>query len=211
MTRQSSQHNPDPSGESEPHVLCSSSHETGLEAHANPSAVPWPDYLTVKEAARLLGVSERSVYGYRENHRLPFTRQGTLLVIETAAVRGVQRQATGRPRVRHPEWHRSSSENGQVLTRVSVRVRAGQRQALEHRLEEISVSNRHLLPGTIARSMAWEPTTPQRVSLVFIWRKGAMPSEEERIASLAALWEDLDDLRDWESVDRQEGEIVLHT
>lgn len=179
--------------------------------HSSGAAVSWPEYLSVRETARLLGVSERSVYGYLEKERLPVTHQGNLLVIETAAVHSFQRLAAGRPRVRQPEWHRSSHENGQVLTQVSVEVQAGQRQALEQRLAQIHLSNRHQLPGTIARYIAWEPRPSTRVKMVFIWRRAAMPPEGERGAALKALWDELDDLLAWKTMVIQECDMLLHT
>ncbi len=175
------------------------------------SVISWPDYLTVKETARLLNVSERSVYGYLEKEQLPFTHQGNLLVVETAAVRSFRRQAAGRPRVRQPEWHRSSSDNSQLLTHITVQVRVGKRQTLEQCLEQIHASNRHQLPGTIARYIARSPVIPERVVIVLIWRKAAMPPREDMLAAVESLYEELNGVLDWESAAIQECEILLHT
>ncbi len=171
----------------------------------------WPEYLSVKEAARLLGVSERSIYGYLESGRLASTQQGNLLGIETAALRCFHRAVAGRPRTRQPEWHRSSADNAQVLMTVRVQIRAGQRQALEQCLEQLRLGNRHALPGTIARYIAREPGAEERVCFMFVWRKVTMPPQEKRAAAFAALRDELAEIVDWETMSVQECEMLLHT
>src|SRR5271154_4522757 len=117
MTHQSAHHEYEleaaSAHQNQPAKPCRNEQEPG---EASPPAVVWPEYLSVRETARLLGVSERSIYGYIEKRKLPSTHQGNLLAVETAAVRQFRRQASGRPRVRHPKWYRSSSDNAQVLT-----------------------------------------------------------------------------------------------
>lgn len=138
--------------------------------------------------------------------------QGHLLVIDAAALRRFRRQAAGRPRERQQEWHRSSSDNAQVLTHISVAVRAGQGHDLEKRLEQIHQHNQHCqLPGTIARYIAIEPGQPLRITIVLIWRTAAMPSQEEMRTALNALWADLHDMLDRERATIQECEMLLHT
>ena len=167
-------------------------------------------YLSVKEAANLLGVSPRCVYNYIETGRLPGVRVGSVTVVEEEAARNFQRRPVGRLRTRTPLWHVPPINNLQYLTTISVRIRQGQRERLDQKLVEIRVAGKHLLPGTAARYIARSQSNPDDVQIILVWRDAVMPSVEEREAALAALRADLADIFDWETASYREGQVMLH-
>jgi excisionase family DNA binding protein len=166
-----------------------------------------PGFLTVREAARIIGVSERSVYSYVRSGKLSGTRIGHTIVVSAEHARAYERKAPGRVRVMAPDWHRPPPRNCQYLTTIKLRVRPEQDELLTRKLDEIRTTNRHLLPGTAARYIARDPYDTASILIVLIWRRAIMPSEEEREAALSA---DFADVLAWEQAVRTESRVLLH-
>lgn len=168
-------------------------------------------YVSVREAAEWLGVSERTVYGYIDEGRLAAVRIGSSLALEEMVVKEFQRQATGRPRTRQPIWRSPVGKNIQYVTVIFVRIREGQSDAFDLKLGEIRSGEMHLLPGTVARYIARGRDRADDVQIVLIWRSTVMPPEEEREEALAALRAALAETLDWETAWSEEGQVVMHT
>jgi excisionase family DNA binding protein len=177
---------------------------------AVPAPARIPGYLSVKEAANLIGVSARCVYNYIESGRLPAVRVGSMTAVEEEAVRNYRRRPVGRLRTRTPVWHVPPANNLQYLTTISVRIRQGQSGQLDRKLAEIRLAGKHLLPGTAARYIARSQNSPDDVQIVLIWRSAVMPPAEEREAALATLRADLADILDWETAIHKEGQVMMH-
>ena len=169
-----------------------------------------PGYLSVKEAARLLGVSERSVYGYIESGKIPAARIGHVLVVETEMVSKYQRKAPGRLRTNTPIWHVPPQNNLQYLTSITVRIRQGQSTHFEQKINEIRANGKHVIPGTAARYVLRSRDNPDEVQIVLIWRSAIMPPTEEREAALAALRADMTEILAWETAVYRESQVVMH-
>lgn len=168
-------------------------------------------YISVREAATVLSVSERTVYGYIDDGKLAAVRIGSAIALEEKTVQAFQRQATGRPRTRLPIWRSPVGKNIQYLTVIFVRLLKGQSEEFERRLAEIRSHEKHLLPGTVARYIARGRGKPEDIQIVLIWRSTVMPPDEEREAALAALRSDLAGVLDWETAWLEESQVVLHT
>ena len=169
-----------------------------------------PGFLTVREAARIIGVSERSIYGYVHAGKLPGARVGHTIVVSAEHARTYQRRAPGRVRTIAPSWHRPPLQNRLDLTTIRVRVRPGQEERFMHKLHEIRAARQHLLPGTAARYIARAPDDPASVMIALIWRRASMSCEHEREAALAALSAELADVLAWEFAVRTESHVLLH-
>lgn len=169
-----------------------------------------PGYLSVREAARIMGVSERSVYGYIESGKLPGARVGNIIVVIADAVYTYERKAPGRIRTTTPPWHMPPLMNPQFLTTITVRMHPGQGERLEDRLYALRAANRHRLPGTAARYIARSVQDPDEVEIVLVWRSVAMPSLDKREAALSAFYAEFADIIDWETALHKEGRVLLH-
>jgi excisionase family DNA binding protein len=167
-------------------------------------------YLSVREAARLMGVSERSVYGYVETGKLPGARIGNIIVVVADYVEAHERKAPGRIRTTTPPWHMPPPKNLQFLTTIIARIRPGQGDRLEDRLYEIRASKKHRLLGTAARYIARNEHDPDEIEIVLIWRSAVMPSVDVRENALAAFYDDLSDIIDWGTISRKEGRVLMH-
>jgi hypothetical protein len=170
-----------------------------------------PEFVSVRDAAKILGVSERSVYGYIEERKLPGFKATNLTVVALKDVQAFKRGTTGRPRTRVPEWRISDNDNVQYMTQVFIQIRAGQREALEHKLEEIRKENKHSFPGTVARYFARNEKDEDDVQIMLVWRGTVMPDEDIRDAGLNDLREELKDFLDWGSAHIEMHKILMHT
>lgn len=170
-----------------------------------------PEFVSVREAAKILGVSERSVYGYIEEKKLPGFRATNLTVVALKDVYTFKRGTTGRPRTRVPEWRISDNENVQYMTQVFIQIRTGQEEELLRRLEEIRKGNIHTFPGTVARYFAHSQTDASDLQILLIWRGTVMPDERTREEALNALREETKDVLDWENAHVEMHKILMHT
>lgn len=170
-----------------------------------------PGYMTVKDVAEELGISERMVHTYIQDGRLPGYKMGRLTIVKEEDFHLFQRSKKGRPRTRLPIWRKSVGDNVQYLTLIAVHLRPGQEKTLDQKLEEVRADAKHLLPGTVARYIARSEKKPEDVQIVLVWRSTVMPPEEEREAALAALRADLADVLDWETAWSEYGKVLMHT
>jgi hypothetical protein len=170
-----------------------------------------PGYVPVKTAAKILGVSERSVYGYIEENKLQGHKATHLTVVSLEDLEHFKRGTTGRPRTRVPEWRISDNDNVQSMTQIFVQLREGQKKALEDKLEEIRKKNKHIFPGTVARYITHSQADKTDIQILLIWRGTVMPDEGTRTTELAALRKELDEFLEWESAHVEMHEILMHT
>jgi len=167
-------------------------------------------HFSVKEAARLLGVSVRSVYGYLERGYLSrvYIEGMTMLLVEE--VYNFDCQAPGRPREAPPLWHLPPELNPLFLTTMIVRMLPGCGDALERKLTEFRVQGKHQIAGTTARSISRTRDDPSKVLILLCWREATMPPQEQREQALAEFAADLSEVLDWTTAVVKEGDVLLH-
>lgn len=170
-----------------------------------------PGYIPIKEAAQLLGISRRMVNQYVQDGRIRGYKASRVTMLLKEDVLKFRRQATGRPRSVVPIWRLPVGSNRQYLTIIFARIRPGQGEAFDAKLEEIRAGEKHLLPGTVARYIARSEEKPEDVQIVLVWRSTVMPSEPERESALNALRAELADILDWENAWSEYGRVVMHT
>jgi excisionase family DNA binding protein len=170
-----------------------------------------PGYVSIKEAAKMLGVSERTVYGYATAGRLRGVLAAHVIMIPLEDVQNFQRGVSGRERKVTPLWRISSGDNTRFITSISVQMRTGKRGALVHKLEAVKKSKEHLFPGTVVRYIVDSETHSGRVILIFVWRGTVMPEEARREQALEAFRQELADVLDWSSAEYEHGTAFMHT
>ncbi len=170
-----------------------------------------PGYVSTREAAKILGVSERRVRLYIEMKRLPAVRAADVLMIPLDKVKNFKRKIVGRPRKNAPAWRISSVENTQFMTFISVQTRTQEEKQLMHRLEEVKQLGHHVFPGTVARYVVRSKTVQGQVEIVLVWRSTVMPNDQEREQALEAFRQTLADVLDWDTAQYNDGTILIHT
>lgn len=170
-----------------------------------------PGYVSIKEAAKLLGISDKRVYEYVDDGRLPSMWAADVLMIPLEEVKKFKRRSSGRPRKSVPLWRISSGDNTQFMTSIFVQVRTGQQNALLQKLEEVKQQGQHLFPGTVARFIVESETTPGQVEISLVWRSSVMPNQTEREQALEAFRQALADVVDWNTAHYNNGKVLMHT
>ncbi len=170
-----------------------------------------PEYVSIKEAAKLLGVSDKRVYAYVEDGRLPAVRAAHVIMIPIEEVKKFKPKIPGRPRKNTPAWRTSPEDNMLLTTSVFVSVPIDQRERLQRRFEELKQEGEQVFPGTVARYIIWSTTHPGMLEILLIWRSTTMPDETDRVKALDQFQRALADVLDWSTTQYNNGEVLMHT
>jgi excisionase family DNA binding protein len=175
----------------------------------NPTRVP--GYVSIKEAAQLLGLSPSRVYEYVEDGRLSSVRAAHIILIPEKEIEDFKPSISGRPRKSVPRWRISPEDNLLLSTSIQVQLRPQRQDLLMKRLEEIKQRDQYLFPGTVARFVIKSETVPGQVEITLIWRSTVMPSEHERELALEEFQRGLADVLDWGTATYNHGQVLMHT
>src|SRR6266700_5143671 len=93
-----------------------------------------PGYVSIKEAAKILGISDKRVYEYVDEGRLTSMWAADVIMIPLDEVKKFRRRSSGRPRKSIPAWRISSGDNAQYVTSITVQIHPGQQDILMQKL-----------------------------------------------------------------------------
>src|SRR5450755_4233508 len=133
--------------------------------HVNDGQASVPGYVSIKEAAEMLGLSPSRVYEYVEDGRLSSVRAAHVILIPVDEVRNFKPNIAGRPRKSVLRWRISPENNVLFSTSIVVQIKAGTEDLLVKRLEEIRQGDQYLFPGTVARFVIKSATSPEQVEI----------------------------------------------
>jgi hypothetical protein len=167
-------------------------------------------YISVREAARILGVSERSVYGYLAQGKLSKKYIDERITLVEAEVLAFERRAPGRTRKSPPLWHLPPGQNPLFLTTIMVSLLPGCDALLEEKLTEFRAQGKHEITGTCARSISRSLHFPDRLTILLFWYDESRPSDEQREQEIAALGADLALVCAWEAALIIEAQSFIH-
>src|SRR6266571_8380878 len=83
-------------------------------------------YITIKEAADLIGISTTRVYDLIDDGRLKAVKFGGATAIDKKSAEAFTRKAPGRTRAKGPPWHKYSGPTKLQATQISVKIKEGQ-------------------------------------------------------------------------------------
>jgi hypothetical protein len=170
-----------------------------------------PNYIPAKEGAERLGISVRRINEYAQMGRIRAYKAGRTTMLLEEDVTNFEKRATGRQRTVIPIWRIPTGNNLQYVTVIFARIRQGQDEQLNQKIEEIRVGKKHLLPGTVARYISRSEEKPDDIQIILIWRSTVMPPQAEREAALQALRAELAEIVDWETAWSESGKVIMHT
>ena len=170
-----------------------------------------PGYISVKQAAEMLDVSDTRIYFFIEQKRLHAVWAANAFMIPLEEVQNFKRSNVGRPRKNTPAWRISTGENTQYMTLIFVQVRTGQLDTFVQKLEEMRKQGLHSFPGTVARYIVEDNQKSGRILITLIWRGTVMPDEATREQNLQAFREALDEVLDWRTAEYHHGRVFMHT
>jgi excisionase family DNA binding protein len=170
-----------------------------------------PGYVSIKQAAEMLGITDKRVYRYIDLGRLPAYKSGGVFLLAEADVRQFKLNPPGRTRTVPPGWRVYNTRSKVLTTEIWAPVSSGQQETLVEKLAEIQRTNRHTFPGTMARYIIRGNPTLTSVHFFFVWKDTEMPDEPHRQRSLKALQDELADVLDWEQAQYHTNEALLYT
>jgi len=170
-----------------------------------------PGYVSIKEAADILGVSDKRVYQYVRAGRLSARRIGPILIVPVEEVKHFTPSPSGRVRTKAPPWRAYRSRGEIVVMDISAHVRTGQQEQLVEQLRTIQKTEQHTFPGTIARYVVKGDEGLMTVRFLLIWKSTEMPDETIRQHALEAFQQALGDAVDWETAQFSIHEAIIHT
>lgn len=170
-----------------------------------------PGYLSIKDVAQALHVSERRVYELIQKNRLTAFRMADVLAVREEDVETYQRGITGRPRQNTPIWRIAAPNDAHTWLHISVSLREGREKELSEKLGAIRKSGEYTFPGTAARYVARSDQRPDEVQILLVWRGSLIPTAEAREAALEELRRDLAQVVDWETARYETAQVLMHT
>ncbi len=167
--------------------------------------------ISVCEAASMLDLSKRSVYGYLARGKLTKKYIDERIMLSEEEVLAFELRAPGRPRENSPIWHLPPGRNPLYLMSIIVPLRPGCDALLDQKLNEFRRQGKHEMTGTCARAISRSRhAPPDRLTILFFWRRESLPPDEQREQEIAALGADLAQVCDWESAHFHEGQTYAH-
>jgi excisionase family DNA binding protein len=167
-------------------------------------------YVSVKEAAEILDVSDKMIYFYIENKRLHAVRASNILLIPTEELERFQQKSVGRPRTRTPSWKIASKDNTLFVTLINVQIYPKMHNAITEKLNKIKHEGIHNFPGTVSRYIISYATTPEKIEILLIWKTSVAPGESIREQALEEFRQTLSDVVDWKTARYEEGTVLMH-
>lgn len=170
-----------------------------------------PGYVDIREAARILGVAESSVYRYVQSGDVPAYQAGRNIMVEEEALRQFKPKNTGRPRKKDSPWRTSPNTSSFVVTYIQVNVIQGKQEDLKKILWRFRQEERHFFPGTVVRYISLDNTSPISATIQLVWKSSNVHDEETRKQELVAFQEDLKSVLDWNTAQYRDGTVLIHT
>lgn len=172
-----------------------------------------PGWLSVKDTATLAGRSVSSIRRAITLGDLPARRlQGRILIAVEHGQQFAQLSRTpGQPQPPLSCLEQPTKELACLLVTLTVHIHAGQQEAFEQRLPMLITELPQRFPGSLDRSIKQSQTRAAMVLIMLVWDASMLPEAEERETMLATLRADLAELLDWQTEERYEQQIMLHT
>jgi excisionase family DNA binding protein len=170
-----------------------------------------PGYVSIKQAAQMLGITDKRVYRYIDLGRLRAYKSGGVFLLAEEDVRQFKLNPPGRTRTEPPPWRMYNTRSKVLVTEFQVPVRAGERERLVEKLSEIQQGNRHTFPGTIARYVVKGDSALTSLHFILVWKDTEMPDDPSRERSFIALKDEFSELLEWERAEYHTDDALLHT
>src|SRR6266581_2445907 len=126
-----------------------------------------PGYVSIKQAAEMLGITDKRVYRYIDLGRLPAYKSGGVFLLAEDDVRQFKLNPPGRTRTVPPRWRVYNIRSNVLATEIQVPVRAGQQGRLVEKLTERSEEHTselqspvHLVCRLLLEKKKKQSTTP---------------------------------------------------
>jgi excisionase family DNA binding protein len=170
-----------------------------------------PGYVSIKQAAKMLGITDKRVYRYIDIGRLPAYKSGGIFLLSEEDVKQFKLNPPGRARTGPPSWRVPNRRSTLLVTDIYVSVLPGQQVKLVEKLKAIQRADRHLFPGTIARHVVKGNSDLTEIHFFLVWKDIETPVEVTYQRDFAAFQEELADVLDWDTARYSTNEMIIYT
>ena len=174
--------------------------------------VALPGHVPIKEAAEMLGLTDKRVLQYILSKRLPAHKVQGRYMIPTEAVQEFQQKPRGRIRTTPTPWRIYRAGASVRMQQIEVQAYPDRQDLLHGRLQALSQEQTHLFPGTMQRSICLiDQSEPVRVSIVLLWKEADLPDISVIEHSLEYFKSDFAGILDWQSARISTSQAVAYT
>jgi len=171
-----------------------------------------PGHVPIKEAAEMLGLSDKRVLQYILAKRLPAHKVQGRYMIPTEAVQEFQQRPHGRIRTAPTPWRIYRAGASVRVQQIEVPAYPERQEDLRSKLQALPQEQEHLFPGTMQRYICIiEQSEPVRISIMLIWKDTELPDESVLEKSLESFKTDFAGLLDWRSARIIVAQAIVHT
>ncbi len=165
-------------------------------------------YITVQDAADIIGCSKSRIYQYVKLGRLPAQKIGPLLLLPESNVRAFRPGPAGRQRGVAPPWRRYRNKAELLATVIHVPIQPGMQKKLQAKLDALFENQDHLFTSNVERYIMEEHGD---LEIVLIWKTTEMPDETTRQRDLRSFQQESQEVLDWERATYAMKKLLLHT
>jgi excisionase family DNA binding protein len=175
-----------------------------------PKYLTIPGYAPIKQAAKMLGLSEERVLQYVRKGMLPSEKVGGRYLVPLHSLDAFQRKPHGRLRSGPVAWRPYSTPERVFLLQLEADVRAGQEARLHEQLAQLPKLQRHVFAGTMQRYVSLRGENPTQLAFILVWRASEL--DESRLQhDLEALKTEFARYVEWDTARIQRLPILIHT
>ncbi|QBD79658.1 DNA-binding protein [Ktedonosporobacter rubrisoli] len=173
--------------------------------------LPIPGYVSIKEAAKIVGISLSRMYEHVRKRHIPARKAGNTRMIAEEDLERFRLNPPGRLRVKPPTWRAYNARNKVFSTEIDVKIKPSQQKRLIEKLEEIRKEESHTFIGSIARYILKDLEESDWISIRLVWKDTEMPDEDTQEEEMAAFRAELEDVLDWQTARYRHKEGIIYT
>lgn len=170
-----------------------------------------PGHIPIKEAAEMLGLSDKRVLQYILAKRLPARKVQGRYMIPVVAVQEFQQKPHGRIRTSPTPWRIYRAGASVHIQQIEVLAYPDKQEDLRSRLQDLPRVQAHLFPGTMQRYISIDQSNPVRISILLIWKDTELPDQAALQDDLEVFKADFAGLLDWGSARTTTAQAIAHT
>lgn len=170
-----------------------------------------PGYISSEEAAQRLNVSKDRLYQWVKQARLTAYTVGNAFTFLEKEIDSFERNPTGRKRKGPPAWRVYTGGVKVLATEIKAQIRAGQRERLVAKIQEMQKADEHVFPGTLARYILQGDEQFSSIQILLFWKSTEIPVEAARQAQLLLFQESFADVLDWQTAQIKTTDALTYT
>jgi hypothetical protein len=171
----------------------------------------FPGYVSVKEAASILGFKEDRVWYYIRLQRLASRKIDGRSMITEESVRNFRVKPRGRVRADPPPWHVYRGGAKVYTLQIDIQVRSGKQEEWRAKLQVTLEEQEYLFFGTMQRYIFSDKENPNNITIQLVWKDTELADEARLTRDVETFKADFADVLDWETARYTTKQALIHT